>query len=99
MKTLDELTDEMLNILERFDFQKVHAYMVLKDWKIYGEIQTPDRIRGLAREMFNHLIPKYLLDGNHHIMSNEDFGLIITVGREGTLSLYFFIEQKDSYPL
>lgn len=35
-------------IIDRFDFQKVHDYMVQVDWKWRGEIPTIDDLKGTA---------------------------------------------------
>jgi len=99
MKTKDELTDEMLNIIERFDFEKVNAYMVLKDWKVNDRVLMEKQMRERALSMFEHLIPHYLVDEKWHAISNEYDGLTVIISAAGTLSLFFFIEMKNSYPI
>ena len=100
MKTRDELVDGMLNVMERFDFGKVHAYMVLKDWKVEGEIPTEKKLMEWSQELLEQCIGGHLSYPTlYHISSNEDCGLCANLDLEGIMKLSFFIEQKSSYQI
>jgi hypothetical protein len=38
-------------IIDRFDFQKVHDYMVLTGWKWHDEVPTMDALKGTATRL------------------------------------------------
>jgi hypothetical protein len=38
-------------IIDRFDFQKVHDYMVLTGWKWFDEVPTMDDLKGTATRL------------------------------------------------
>ena len=38
-------------IIDRFDFQTVHDYMVLTGWKWFDEIPTMDNLKGTATRL------------------------------------------------
>ncbi len=97
MKIKEELTEEMLQIMERFDFDKCHAYMVLKDWKWNSEIPTETQLREWALTMMEQVIDLYIGDEDLHSVWNYEKGLFASINTDGDLKLLFFIEAKASY--
>jgi septin family protein len=50
-KTRDELLEQLNNIMERFDFEKVHAYMKLTNWKWIDEVPSVNKLRTTAEKL------------------------------------------------
>lgn len=43
--------EKISQIIDRFDFQKVHEYMVLTDWKWFDEVPTQEDLRRTATRL------------------------------------------------
>jgi hypothetical protein len=55
-KTRDELLEQLNNIMERFDFEKVHAYMKLTNWKWIDEVPSVNKLRTTAEKLLYDVI-------------------------------------------
>jgi hypothetical protein len=89
MEVTTTLDDEVQSILDRFDFEKVLAYMTLKDWENKPDLETLTRkattLLCNVRQNFNNLT---LID--------HSLGLMVYKDREDRLHLFFFIEHKTN---
>jgi hypothetical protein len=55
-KTREELLIQAQSIMGRFDFEKVHAYMKLTDWKWIGEIPSVNKLRFTAETLIYNVV-------------------------------------------
>lgn len=55
-KTKDELLEQLNLIMERFDFEKVHAYMKLTNWKWIDEVPSVNKLRTTAERLLYDVI-------------------------------------------
>lgn len=46
-----EQAQSISQIIDRFDFQTVHDYMVITGWKWHGEVPTMDDLKGTATRL------------------------------------------------
>lgn len=98
MKTKDVLVEEALNILERFNFEKVHAYMTLQKWKVDGEIPTITKMRERSLTLLETVISRCLTDEVKGMKAeiDLDYGLAAIIEGDGAmLNLGFYIEHRN----
>ena len=78
-----QLIDQSYEIIERFDFEKVHAYMQLTDWKwctSNGDMEVPsiEELKSTAEGLLNKLVwedkNKFVATGGFHAYK-FDWGL------------------------
>lgn len=55
-KTKDELLEQLNHIMERFDFEKVHAYMKLTNWKWIDEVPSVNKLRTTAERLLYDVV-------------------------------------------
>jgi hypothetical protein len=55
-KTRDELLAQFPHIIERFDFEKVHAYMKLTNWKWIDEVPSVNKLRTTAERLLYDVV-------------------------------------------
>lgn len=55
-KTKDELLEQLNHIMERFDFEKVHAYMKLTNWKWIDEVPSVNKLKTTAERLLYDVV-------------------------------------------
>lgn len=88
--TIEE-KDQISNIIDRFDFEKVHAYMTIKDWKKGGKVPEVKELKHEATILLTSLA-KEPMEFYRYI---PNLGLLALKTSTG-LSLFFYIENKNS---
>ena len=85
-------------IISRFNFEKIRAYMIIRGWKIETQnkthhIPTEVELAEKARFLLSNVIQR---DGSDLIYSPE-YGLMAWKSEDDTLQLFFCIESKKSF--
>ena len=98
--TKQEMLEQMIaQIMEDFDFERVHKVMEFVDWKWMGtdgkeEVPSMYRLMKRAEELLRTCALHYGKESNH-ITSTGGFAALL----DGeTLSLQFHLEEATSYP-
>lgn len=80
--------DDIYNIVDRFDFEKCKAYMILKDWKVNGRIPEVKDLK----EQAIRLLESVASDRYSTYKYNHNYGLLAI----DPLRLFFYIENKNT---
>lgn len=96
-----ELKDRMINeIMSEFEFEKVHAFMVINDETFYecGTRFTPtvENLREVARKLLEDAFDSYQRDPEFISSSVYNFTAEVT-GEDGILELYYRPFSSRSY--
>lgn len=89
------------DIMEEFDFAKVHTVMLAIDWKWTtgkdDEMVVPGmwRIMDKAKSLLEDVM-KYYGDGNFHFVSS--CGFTASLDNDSNLTLQFILEEMSSQP-
>lgn len=90
-----ELHSQIETLLERFDFQKVHGYMILTNWtwvNSYGQsVPTVDELRSTAIRLL-----RSVAEDTKDYSSTGTGGLVAHKFPRG-LDLHFAIERRSTY--
>lgn len=96
-----ELRDRMIEeIMSEFEFEKVHAFMVIngetfyEDWKRYTP--TVENLREVARKLLEDAFDSYQRDPEFISTSVYNFTAEVT-GEDGILELYYRPFSSRSY--
>lgn len=86
-------------ILEKFDFEKVHAYMFLSKWTYRGEKETPSikELKSLAYNLLRECYTEITKDPNkEHFCSTGGFKASYNV-YDKRLRLDFILESDTAF--
>lgn len=90
-KTREELLVQAQSIIERFDFEKVHAYMKLTDWKWIDEVPSVNKLRTTAERLVYDVI-----NSKNETTTSGTGGFTASKFTWG-IQLVFSIETKKSF--
>lgn len=90
-KTKDELLEQLNLIMERFDFEKVHAYMKLTNWKWIDEVPSVNMLRTTAERLLYNVIV------SDDMVATSGTGGFIASKFTWGIELAFSIEVKKSF--
>jgi hypothetical protein len=86
---------EVVNsIIERFDFEKVHAYMKLTDWKWNGKLPTIQDLKNTATSLLYMAQAEISKDKKTYSGGTGGFNVY---SFEYGMKLAFEIEKKSNY--
>lgn len=86
------------SVIERFDWDKVVAYMTLVNWKHpFNEPLTKEAIKKAAAQDFRFLYKGFYESGGKvNWLQDEYYGLVASVSQDGRPHLFFYIEHKTN---
>lgn len=90
--------DVIDQIISRFDFEKVRAYMLIRDWKIETEktaqhVPTQEEIAEEAKFLLENVVQSK----NPTLLYSSEYALVAWKSGDETLHLCFYIELKKSF--
>ena len=86
--------EEINRILERFDFEKVHAYMKLTKWEWQGKIPTLLQLKNTASSLLYRAHAELTPEKKNYSTGTGGFSVY---SFEYGMKLTFEIEQKSNY--
>ena len=91
MSNLDSLLQQKMEILDRFDFDKVHEYMKDTGWSWCSGLPTAFDLKVTAARLLDNVIK------SEEPASNSSTGGLTAYKMPWGLSLHFSVESKTAY--